>query len=96
MYYDREGKPISMREWCALLEDAKYKILRRTDLPDGSWVSTVWLGLDHRFEEGAPLIFETMVFPKGSWAELDCNRYNTEESALAGHEAMVEKWRKKA
>lgn len=93
-YYDRQGKSISMKEWCTLLEDAKYKILARTNLPDGRWVSTVWLGLDHRFEEGTPLIFETMVFPKDSWAELDCNRYSSEEAALAGHEAMVGKWRK--
>lgn len=24
----------------------------------------VWLGLDHRYGEGSPLIFETMVFPE--------------------------------
>lgn len=32
-----------------------------TVLPDGSWVSTVFLGLDHSWE-GPPMIFESMVF----------------------------------
>jgi hypothetical protein len=70
-------------------------------LPSGYWVSTVWLGLDHRFGDGLPLIFETMVFPAKdgavtSWGELDSNRYSTEEEAVAGHNAMVEEWRTKS
>jgi hypothetical protein len=28
-------------------------------------VSTIWLGINHRFGDGAPLIFETMVFYDG-------------------------------
>jgi hypothetical protein len=26
------------------------------------WVSTVFLGLNHRFSEGSPLLYETMIF----------------------------------
>jgi hypothetical protein len=36
-------------------------LVARDDLPDGSYLSTVWLGLDHGFG-GRPLIFETMRF----------------------------------
>ena len=36
-------------------------IVARDDLPDGSYLSTVWLGMDHGFA-GRPLIFETMRF----------------------------------
>lgn len=31
------------------------------------WVSTVFLGLDHRHGDGPPLIFETMVFRRWPW-----------------------------
>lgn len=35
-------------------------------------VSTVFLGLDHGFTEGAaPILFETMVFHSGTWKAVD-------------------------
>ena len=61
------------------------------------WISTVWLGLDHNyFQNGPPLIFETMVFANPETdeegyglTEFDVLRYATEEEAIAGHNAMV-------
>ena len=47
LYFDRNGKPMQLMEWAAKLEDMDYKVIRRTDLPDGKWISTVWLGLNH-------------------------------------------------
>ena len=92
-YYDRKGQPITSSDWSRSFNDKEKSVVRQTDLDNGAWVSTVWLGLNHRFSEGPPLIFETMVFPRrGTWGELDCQRYSTEEEALTGHEAMVQKW----
>jgi len=52
-------------------------------------VSTVWLGLDHQWGDGPPLIFETMVFGgRGKLADAQ-QRYATREQALAGHAEMV-------
>jgi hypothetical protein len=102
--YDKEGRPISIEEWGRLKgSDPNYYRVAKTDI--GPWVvSTVWLGLDHRYwGEGPPVIFETMVFRKAAWYadrslplgeregmfEQDCVRYCTEEEALAGHEEMV-------
>ncbi len=60
------------------------------------WVSTVWLGLDHRFGgPGSPIIFETMSFSKHkppghedlTW------RYSIEAEARAGHERAVAMYR---
>lgn len=97
LWYDRKGNPLSfqtdeeMRAVEALLSDPQYKRVAETTLPDGTWVSTVWLGLDHSFgAKGPPLIFETMVFR----SELDlreeaCLRYPTEAEALAGHTRVV-------
>jgi hypothetical protein len=67
MYYDRDGFPIPAdRQWPAVLVWARMKetvdpVLAQDELPDGSHLSTVWLGLDHAVM-GAPLIFETMRF----------------------------------
>lgn len=96
-YFDRSGYPLELLEWAKLVENKEYKIVLQETLPNGKWVSTVWLGLDHQFGKGPPLIFETMVFPKeGDYRDSDCERYSTEEEALKGHEAMVEKWSKQA
>ncbi len=54
-------------------------------LIDGVEVSTVFLGLDHRFSNGPPLLFETVVFgPENE----ECDRYSTWEEAEAGHREM--------
>jgi hypothetical protein len=95
--YDRQGKPITTEEWCRLIVQHDYKVLARTKV--GTYVvSTVWLGLDHRFlGRGAPLIFETMVFLASeiedvAWHGLhgiDGMHHSTEAEARQGHEDMV-------
>ena len=61
-------------------------------------VSTVFLGLDHNYGTGTPLLFETMCFPGESGEELDgdgfFDRYATREEAAEGHERIVERVRK--
>lgn len=101
--YDKTGRPIDLATWCRLSEDLEYRRIGSTDLPDGSWVSTVWLGLDHSFSGvGPPLIFETMVFgpardEKGRREQsLDMARWSTLDEALHGHEQMVVRWTAKA
>ena len=90
--YNKKGEVITLEEWAKLLEDKEYKIIQQDTLANGKWVSTVWLGLDHNFSGGEPLIFETMVFPKkGNNGELDMERYSTEEEAIKGHKVMMEK-----
>ena len=94
-YYDRQGQPVTARQWANRFAQPEDKRVAQTTLPDGKWVSTVWLGLNHAFTPGPPLIFETMVFPSESdMGDLDCERYSTEAEAVAGHAAMVEKWSK--
>jgi hypothetical protein len=56
---------------------------------DGVKVSTVFLGLDHRFgDSGPPLIFETMIF--GGEHDQYQERYSTWEEAEAGHKVACE------
>jgi hypothetical protein len=75
MYYDRAGFAIPGRlgattiewetsataRWALLHANEEYKQVARDELPDGSTLSTVWIGLDHAFA-GPPLFFETMRF----------------------------------
>ena len=46
-------------------------------------VSTVFLGLDHQFGDGPPLLFETMIF--GGEHDEDQWRYETWADAEKGH-----------
>ena len=46
-------------------------------------VSTVFLGLDHQYGDGPPLLFETMIF--GGKHDGYQDRYSTWEQAEAGH-----------
>lgn len=57
------------------------------EIDEDTRVSTVWLGLDHRFGEGPPLIFESMVF--GGEYDGYARRYSTFEAAKEGHENIV-------
>lgn len=52
------------------------------------YISTVFLGLDHSFGSGPPLLFETMVF--GGPLDQEMDRYTTWEEAEIGHKVMVE------
>lgn len=94
-YYDKEGKPLKLLEWAKLNEDRSYKRIRSTK-GETHWVSTVWLGLDHAFMGGPPLIFETMVFPVHEGVtdggEADMIRCSTEAQAIINHNDMVRKW----
>ena len=62
-YYDRDGTPLTMELWAGMLGRLEKKRVAETTLPDGKWISTVWLGLNHQYGDGPPLIFETMAFP---------------------------------
>ena len=84
--YDRQGNPISYDRWGELHNDMEYKRIALDPLmfrDEPVTVSTVWLGLDHSFGAGPPIIFETMVF--GGPYNQECWRYSTEQQAREGH-----------
>ncbi len=98
LYYDRDGIPLrSVEEWGRLLSDLAYIRVARTKVTDAAVpavsfdVSTLWLGVDHGFGDGPPLIFETMVFAEGSSEDgyHIAARYPTEAQARDCHNAMV-------
>lgn len=88
-----EPDTLMWARWFEENHDAKR--VAETVLENGNRVSTVFLGIDHQFGDGPPLLFETMVFPSDSSADEDCERYTTWADAEKGHAAMVEKWRRR-
>ena len=97
-FYDKDGAPLTLNKWARLFEkqNPEYKRVDKTTLPDGKWVSTVWLGLDRHLDAATPpIIFKTSVFKEEErLVSLDIDRYSTLEEAQAGHDAMVTKWTK--
>lgn len=93
-YHDRDGEPLTRAQWSYLVEQCDYQVVRQTELANGRFVSTVWLGLDLRPVAEPPFIFETMVFDSaGGGKGLFQHRYATEDAALAGHAAACARWR---
>lgn len=92
-YYDIDGREITdALEAGRLMEsrrrDGSFRI--GSDHCAGFWVTTVWLGLNHQFfEEGPPLIFETMIFVENEFPGGEAfdyqERYSTLAEAKAGH-----------
>lgn len=76
--YRMDGTPYpegnkGLFEWAEDMKKLDRRI-QQTTLNNGLWISTVWLGLDHNYWGGIPLIFESMVFNKER-ESLDCERY---------------------
>jgi len=107
-YYRRDGTPYpngkkGMFEWAKDFENFDLKIVAKTKTK-GYEVSTVWLGLNHAWDDGPPLIFETMIFSlidKETSELLGSDRkfrkalgyqqrYSTEQEAIIGHEKAIE------
>ena len=100
----KEIVPVDLLEWGKWFEAADRHI--GNDTINGKKISTVFLGLDHQFGDGPPLLFETMVFDTGKkekykiggrekesmGKELEQVQYSTDEEAEAGHKRFVEKY----
>lgn len=86
-YYSRDGHPITMTEWCESSKTPGSRTVAKTTTRNET-VSTVWLGLNHSWEDnGPPLTFETLVF--GGPLDQQQERYSTEAEAVAGHHRWV-------
>lgn len=83
----KNGEPVAvpLMEWAQWFETADRHVAN-TMVGDVR-VSTVFLGLNHNFHSGPPLLFETMVF--GGKHDEYQERYSTLEGAMQGHERAV-------
>lgn len=79
-------------DWAQWMQDADRQLAETFFGDRAIRVSTVFLGLDHSFGRGAPVLWETMVFvEEGVTIEgIDgyMDRYTSRQDALQGHEAI--------
>ena len=85
---DKAGNPKKCHDlfmWERSLSPAKRRVARTQR--DTFMVSTVFLGIDHGWGDGPPILFETMCF--GGPLDQDQNRATTKEQAQVMHDDMV-------
>ena len=58
---------------------------------NGIYISTVFLGLDHAFDDGPPVLWETMIF--GGSQDQETWRYTSREAAARNHAAILRRIR---
>lgn len=78
-----------LMEWGKHFKDHGKRRVASDQITPDIKVSTVFLGMDHQWGQGPPLLFETMVFGGPMHDETD--RYSTWEDAEDGHRRMVER-----
>ena len=91
MYYvlDEDGFPIpepDLTTWARWFQQSEKRIVAQTVIGDVT-VSTVFLGADHSFRGGPPVLWETMIF--GGEHDEYQQRYHTRAKAIAGHTDAV-------
>lgn len=90
MYYklDENRNPVPIEdvlEWATVFaENPDMKNVAKDDI-DGHHISTVFLGLDHSWGDGPPVLFETMVFSGDADYDQFQDRYTTWDEAQLGH-----------
>ena len=84
---DHSYRPCDLLTWARQFESEDRQVA--DDEINGCRVSTVWLGTDHNYFGGSPLVFETMVF-QSRGNDKYCTRHTTWEQALAGHQEAIE------
>lgn len=77
--------PVDMMTWAKWLQTADRTVAKTLHLEQS--VSTVFLGLNHQWGDGPPMLFETLVF--GGPLDGEMERCSTWEEAEAQHAAMV-------
>ena len=89
---DHTFRPCHFMEWAEQFESMTKEGKRHIgdDMVGDYHVSTVWLGLDHNYYGGAPLLFETMVFNGDHSGDIYMDRYTTWDEALEGHKKAIE------
>lgn len=93
LYYilDEDKNPIEcdMMTWAKMFNQDRHVAQHVIDIDGVSVrISTVFLGLDHSWGDGPPILFETMIF--GGEHDQYQERYSTWHDAWKGHYKAIE------
>jgi hypothetical protein len=89
---DVRGEPVpcdDVAAWAFWFETADRRVAQDMDEGEGAAgvrVSTVFLGLDHAFAGGPPILWESLVF--GGALDGEQRRYTSRAAALEGHQEL--------
>lgn len=72
--------------WGSFMKDIDSRTVGLVTINDVR-ISTVFLGIDHSFDGGRPVLFETMIF--GGDNDQYQERYSFWDDALKGHERAI-------
>lgn len=94
LYYklDENNEPVpvaDVMEWSKWMAEHSNRVAY--DKIRDAEVSTIFLGINHSWNDTAPVLWETMVF--GGPFPNECSRYASHRMALAGHAAAVARLR---
>jgi hypothetical protein len=91
---DERGEPRhepDIVKWAAWFEGAEATRTVAYDAVGTGRVSTVFLGIDHSFGRGAPLLWETMIFDVPGFGPRErYTRYTSRRAAVEGHARAVQ------
>lgn len=92
MYGKLEGKRVvpATHEEAEAFFTRSERIIGKTPLPRGYWISTIFLGINHAFGPRS-IWFESVVFDK-NMNEQEQQRYSTYDEAEAGHLKLTREW----
>lgn len=81
------------QKWHRWMSHSQLRVLRQETLPDGTFISTVFMGVEHGVRLGEPhvMLWQTAVFSQTE--PVADVFYGTYAAALAGHEAIVTRLR---
>jgi hypothetical protein len=88
---------VDLLTWAHWLEHPSNRIVGFTQVTSQVWVSTVFIGIDHRWPgwpPGPPILFETLIF--GGALDGEGARYCSHDDAMTGHKMQVKRARKAA
>jgi hypothetical protein len=88
---DDKGNPVpesNIRKWGTWMQNGEQRRVAWDVLESGVKVSTVFLGLDHGWDGGPPVLWETMVFggPHDEYQE----RYTSLAAEKEGHKRALQ------
>lgn len=96
---DAEGNhvKVDLLTWAQWLEHPDNRVICYTQITSRVWVSTIFLGIDHRFPgypPGPPILYETLVF--NGPMDGEGGRWCSRDDAETGHKTFVKKAREAA
>lgn len=99
---DEQGNPVQepdVLKWATWMESTygegiPTRRVAYTKINDKVEIFTSFLGIDHQWGSGPPLLYETMVFCLDDDEE-EMERYSTREEAIKGHERMVQRMKER-